>query len=196
MNKSKIAILLVSVAMLINACKPDSEKKEEINSLDSASVSVNINGFNIDSLQSKIDVAEKKLFANKLEKPDASVGLEAVKAYTEFINQFPNDKRVPEYLFKAGEISSALNYTDAAIGYFENLYTKFPKHNKAIFAMFLHAFILENQSLDLEKAKQKYEQVIATFPNSQQASDAKASIEHLGKTPEDLVKEFEKKNKK
>lgn len=193
MKTNKIFLITATVALFLNACKSDSDKSEATTQ---DSVKVNINGVSSDSLLNEINAAEKKLFAKKLDNPDRALGLEAVKVYTEFINQFPEDKRVPEYLFKAGEISSALNLSEAAIGYFQNVYTKFPKNEKAVYAMFIHAFILENQLMDLEKAKAKYQEVIDKFPGTQQAIDAKASIEHLGKSPEELIKEFEAKNGK
>lgn len=194
MKLTNILIVALGLALALNACKSDTDKNEA--NLQSDSVKVNINGVHSDSLLSEINAVEKKLFAKKTDKIESTIGLQAIKVYTDFINQFPEDKRVPEYLFKAGEISSALNLSDAAIGYFQNLYTKFPKDEKAVFAMFIHAFILENQLMDLEKAKAKYQEVIDKFPGTQQATDAKASIEHLGKSPEDLIKEFEAKNKK
>ncbi|MES2837666.1 MAG: tetratricopeptide repeat protein [Bacteroidota bacterium] len=194
MKLTNILFVALGLTLALNACKSDADKNEANSQSDS--VKVNINGVNSDSLLNEINAVEKKLFAEKKDKIESTIGLQAIKVYTDFINQFPEDKRVPEYLFKAGEISSALNLSDAAIGYFQNLYTKFPENEKAVFAMFIHAFILENQLMDLEKAKAKYQEVIDKFPGTQQATDAKASIEHLGKSPEDLIKEFEAKNKK
>lgn len=194
MKLTNILFVSLGLTFALNACKSDTDKNEANSQSDS--VKVNINGVHSDSLLNEINAVEKKLFAKKTDKIESTIGLQAIKVYTDFINQFPEDKRVPEYLFKAGEISSALNLSEAAIGYFQNLYTKFPKDEKAVYAMFIHAFILENQLMDLEKAKAKYQEVIDKFPGTQQATDAKASIVHLGKSPEDLIKEFEEKNKK
>ena len=54
----------------------------------------------------------------------------------------------------------------------------------------------ETQLNDTSKARVIYEQVIQKYPNTQFAIDSKASIDNLGKTPEQLIKEFEAKNKK
>ena len=62
--------------------------------------------------------------------------------------------------------------------------------------MFLQGFIYETQLNDTSKARVIYEQVIQKYPNTQFAIDSKASIDNLGKTPEQLIKEFEAKNKK
>lgn len=187
MKLNKIFVAILSFTLLVNACKTDSTNNAETSETPSVKA---------DSLLKIVDAEEKKLYEKRVNKPNLDLGLNVVKAYTDFINAFPEDKRVPEFLFKAGEVCSAINASDGAIEYFERLYTEFPKNDKAIFAMFLHAFVLENQTKDLTKAKAKYEEVIKTYPGTQQALDAKASIEHLGKSPEDLIKEFEARNGK
>ena len=55
---------------------------------------------------------------------------------------------------------------------------------------------MDNFLNDDAKAKIIYEEVIAKYPNLSYANDAKAAINNLGKTDEELIKEFEKKNKK
>ena len=81
-----------------------------------------------------------------------------------------------------------------AINYFNTVYTKYPNFDKAPYCLFLQGFIYESQLNDTAKARQVYQQVIEKYPNERIAEDAKASIDNMGKTPEELIREFEKKN--
>lgn len=53
------------------------------------------------------------------------------------------------------------------------------------------AFILNNES----EARTIYHQILREYPKSSYANDAKACIQNLGKSDEQLVEEFLKKNK-
>ena len=54
------------------------------------------------------------------------------------------------------------------------------------------ASMLNNET----EAKKIYEQIIKEYPNTAWERDAKVCIKNLGKTDEQLVKEFLKNNKK
>jgi hypothetical protein len=45
------------------------------------------------------------------------------------------------------------------------------------------------------KAKEYYEKVIDNYPDHVFAKEARVAIQHLGKTDEELIEEFEAKNK-
>jgi TolA-binding protein len=59
--------------------------------------------------------------------------------------------------------------------------------------MFLKAFVYEDQLHDLNKAKKYYEEFLEKYPDSDFADDARISLQNLGKSPEELIKEFEEK---
>lgn len=142
--------------------------------------------------QTQIDSVEAKLHS-KAEMELATAGT-AVALYADYAKNFPDDSKTPEYLFKAGEISSSMRQSTQAIEFFNQAYTKYPNFDKAPYALFLQGFIYESQLGDTAKARKIYMQVIEKYPNERIAEDAKASIDNLGKTPEELIKEFEKKN--
>ena len=83
-----------------------------------------------------------------------------------------------------------------AIEFFKQAYNTYPDFKKASYCLFLQAFIYENQLHQLGEADQLYREVIKKFPNDKIAQDAQACINNLGKTDEELIKEFEAKNKK
>lgn len=143
----------------------------------------------------RIDSLEKVLYAN----PQAGINRDAagamIYAYSETVKSYPSTKLAPDYLFKAGEIASSLNYSDQAIAFFKEAYDKYPEFKKAPYCLFLQAFIYENQLHQFGEAATLYKEVIKQYPEERVAEDAKACLANLGKTDEELIKEFEEKNK-
>ncbi|MCE3279043.1 MAG: hypothetical protein K0S44_1234, partial [Bacteroidetes bacterium] len=62
-------------------------------------------------------------------------------------------------------------------------------------SLYLQGYLLDNFLNDEVRAKAIYEQVIAKYPDMPYSADAKAAIKNLGKSDEELIKEFQKKNK-
>ena len=55
-------------------------------------------------------------------------------------------------------------------------------------------FVYENDLNDLVKAKATYEAFLQKYPNDPDfADDAKTALTMLGRSPEDIIKEFEQK---
>ena len=65
---------------------------------------------------------------------------------------------------------------------------------KAPECLFLKAFVFENQLNNLKDAEILYKEFIASYPNHPLTDDAVASLEYLGKSPEELVRMFQEKN--
>jgi outer membrane protein assembly factor BamD (BamD/ComL family) len=174
----KIALISFS-ALLLFACGNKEEKTEETK-------------MTKEKFEAQIDSVEARLHA----KPEMEMGTAntAVVLYADYAKSFPDDPKTPDYLFKAGEISSSMKQSTQAIEYFNRVYINFPKYDKAPYCLFLQGFIYESQLNDTAKARKIYTEVIEKYPNEHIAEDAKASIDNMGKTPEELIKEFEKKN--
>jgi len=143
---------------------------------------------------SKIDSIEKKI--RQMQIIDNATGTNAIAAYTNYAQQFPNDSITPDYLFKAGEIASSVRQGQRAIDIYNSIYEKYPSYKKVHYCLFLQAFIYETQLNNIEKARVLYNKVIEKYPNESIAHDAKACIQNLGKSDEELIKEFEARNKK
>ena len=139
------------------------------------------------------DIAEKEktLYGDSTMVPDAVKAKEMVDLYLKYADEFPDETASASYLFKAGDLSSKLNETQKAIDLFGRMLQKFPNHSSAPYALFLQGFIYENQVGDPMKAKPYYETFLKTYPDHPIASDVSFSLENLGKSPEQLIQEFE-----
>lgn len=140
-----------------------------------------------------ISELEERLFANT-EKYDETAAHAIVKHYANFAENYPDDEKTPNFLFKAGEVAMSLNRSGEAVKYFTELNEKYPEFDKSAYAMFMVAFVYDTQIGDTTNAKIAYEKFIETYPNHEMVGDAQASIALLGKSPEDIIKEFEAKN--
>lgn len=128
-------------------------------------------------------------------KVDFSKAKDMIALYADFVKKYPDDEKTEDYLFKAGEVSMGTMQSNVAIKYFEQHYLKFPKAEKAPYSLFMQGFIYETQLQNTEKAKWYYEKFIRDFPTHKLAEDAKYSIANLGKSEEELIREFEAKLK-
>ena len=147
-----------------------------------------------DTLIHNIEMLEQQISTQQT--VDYKFAAELVAAYLDFFNNYPKDALAADYLFKAGEVSMNIKQSEKAIEFLKKLIDLYPNYKKASFALFLEGFIYETQLRDMNKAKEIYTQVIQLYPNTRIADDAKASIANLGKSDEELIKEFEEKNKK
>lgn len=170
--------LSIAAVLLITACTSP-EVKQELAKED---------------YTNKIDSLEKKLHQAQI--IDNSTGVDMIAAYTSYAEHFPEDTITPDYLFKAGEIASSVKQGQRAINIYNSICEKYPSYKKIHYCLFLQAFIYETQLNNLEKAKEIYNKVIEKYPNESISNDAKACIQNLGKSDEELIKEFESKNKK
>jgi len=120
--------------------------------------------------------------------------LSLVNNYGKYASENPDDEMTPGYLFKAGDISMGLEKGEMAIGFFNNIIENYPDFERVGYCYFLRAFIYENNLNDLENAKAAYLQFIEKYPDHEMTESAKFSLKNLGKSPEQLIREFEKQD--
>ena len=78
-----------------------------------------------------------------------------------------------------------------SITLFDRIMSDYPDFEKIPHCLFLKGYIYENDLHDLEKAKSLYLVFLEKYPDHEFADDVQISIEHLGKTPEQLIMEFQ-----
>lgn len=119
---------------------------------------------------------------------------ELVQLYLQQAEGHPDDPSAPSYLFKAAELSMNLDRPGQALELYNKIIYTYPDYEKAPECLFLLAFIYENTMQNFGKAKELYEMFLVKYPEHDFADDARFSLQYLGKSPEELMKEFEEKN--
>lgn len=125
------------------------------------------------------------------------VAEQATKAFYEFSTNCKEDTLAPVFLIKAGQVSQSVKKYTQAQSFFTKCIDDFPKFKSRGAAMFLLAQLYDDASIlnNETEARTLYEQIIREYPNSPYANDAKACIKNIGKSDEQLIQEFLKKNK-
>ncbi len=176
----KRIILLVMATLLMVACQSTGSKKEkEVKTLTKK------------ELLQKIAKTEKALFSDSLASGiDKKSALALASDYQSFASRFPNDSLAPGYLFKASDILMNMNRPQQTIFIFNKIINKYPDFNKLPTCYFLRAFVYDDQLKDYKAAKKYYNEFLSKYPDSDFADDAKMLLNNLGKSPEELIKEF------
>jgi outer membrane protein assembly factor BamD (BamD/ComL family) len=142
--------------------------------------------------QQQILLLEQTIFDGKNMFND-SAATAVVEAYETYASAFPEDPLAPDYLFKAGEVSMGLGKPLKSMSFFKKVCDLYPNSDKAAYSLFLQAYVLDNHLNDDGRAGELYREFIKKFPDHPMAGDARFSIDHLGKSDEELIREFEKK---
>jgi tetratricopeptide (TPR) repeat protein len=135
--------------------------------------------------------AEATLFNDDLT-TNAEVIPAVVEKYCQFVEQNPDAATAPDWLFKALEISVSQKDVEKSGEICDKLMKDYPDYDKTPAGMFMTAsFIYEDQLRDLDKAREMYEKILADYPENELIPSVEASLRNLGKTPEELIREFE-----
>jgi outer membrane protein assembly factor BamD (BamD/ComL family) len=150
-----------------------------------------------DRLLTQIKESEKVMYNDTLSDINVSVANNAIMLYSRFANSYHDDTSSAEYLFRAGELCKALKKGNMALEYYKKVENEYPSYPKMQLVIFMQGFVNENTLSDLEKAKYHYQRYIDKYPQSPMSKDLKAVIENMGKSDEELMKEFKlKENQK
>jgi outer membrane protein assembly factor BamD (BamD/ComL family) len=170
--KRSVLPAIILVFAILTGCSPSREKSvKTIKSLETSLFSPSATGFD-------------KVKADSL-----------LTAYESFIKHFPEDSLSLKFTFKAANLCMNMGDGQKAIELFDKVIEKYPDDPKAAISMFFKGYIYENQVKNLDKAKEIYLQFIEKYPNNDFTKDARIALQNLGKSPEDMVREFEEKQK-
>jgi tetratricopeptide (TPR) repeat protein len=147
--------------------------------------------------KAKIQAIEKKIGAEdfKLDEKGIQTANALIQAYLEFAENYKDSPEAPDYLYKAADLSLNINQSKQSLDLYNRIIYQYPDYKKVPECLFLMGYIYENYLQELGKAREIYEQFLAKYPNHDFADDARVSIENLGKSPEELIRSFEEKNK-
>lgn len=105
----------------------------------------------------------------------------------------PKDARAPELLFKAGDVAGAMGDYAQCLQLFERINEQYPAYEKSAQVLFMRAFTLDDRLGQLEAAKALYEAFLEKYPDDELAASARFSLENLGKSEEEIIQEFLRK---
>jgi len=116
-------------------------------------------------------------------------------AYDAYVAAYPNDTLSANYLFKEADFYRYMRQPQKSIKIYNTIYNNYPAFIKRPYSLFLQGFIYENEIRNLDSAKAKYLMFLQVYPNHPIAEDVKLTLESLGKSPEQVIAEFEARQK-
>ena len=148
-----------------------------------------------ENLITHIDSLKGKIFNSKTMELDKILAAKAIVAYLDFVNKFPDDSiQSAEYLFLAADIERGMGDYGKAIGHLGQICKGYPSFKKIPECLFLQGYYYQDFFKDSVHAKEFYIQLISKYPDHGFADDAKELMKTFGKTDEDIIKEFEKRD--
>ena len=118
---------------------------------------------------------------------DSSSFALAEKSFSTLLKRYPDDPRKHQVLFKLAQMAQVRKQPRKAIALYQQLVRELPQSEKAYQAQFMVGFLYEEEFNDTTNAKIAYQKVIDNYPDSDLADDAKISILHIGRKPEEWI---------
>jgi TolA-binding protein len=143
-----------------------------------------------EEMTESIQTLQKEIAAEQQPSPQKLDSLQ--NALMRYADAFPQDSTSAKYLAKAGETARLLQQYDKALEIFAKIEKNHPKSREAGAALFMKAFTLDNDLKRFDEAKTAYEAFLNQYPNDEFADDAQFLLNNLGKSPEEIIKGFEK----
>lgn len=164
-----ISVLLLTITVLMVSCSSPRDKEA-----------------------SKIKKLEDKL-KEQAASPDKAKLDELLALYINFVDKFPGDTAAPSYLYGAVSLCIGTNNGEKAMKNIDRFINEYSQSSRLPEIIFLKAYVYENLLDNLGEAASTYRDFITRFPDNELVDDAQAAIINLGKSPEELVREFEAK---
>ena len=145
-------------------------------------------------LVSRIASINKKMFDKKTMEFDKNLAEKGIAIYGDFAAKFPDDSLTAEYLFRRSDLQRAVGDNQSALKTLSGICNRYPDYKKVPECIFLEGYYSQEFFKDTVAAKQFYQELLSKYPNHPFADDAKALMKMFGKSEEDIIKDFEKKN--
>jgi outer membrane protein assembly factor BamD (BamD/ComL family) len=140
----------------------------------------------------KGEISKKESEIKSSQKVDSIAVIELLSANQNFSSKFPTDSLSREYLYKTAGLASGSMRGIKAIDLYESVIQVYPHYKKIPECYFMEAFTYENTLGNIGKANELYHEFLVKYPDQELADDARTSIKFLRKSPEEMVREFEK----
>ena len=115
----------------------------------------------------------------------------ALNSYKDLLEKYPNSRFAAKSSMKLAEFytngQANVRNLDSALYYYRFVIDNFPKSDETPLAIFMSAFIYNNEMGDFNKSKAYYEKFIAMYPEHNLVAAAKDELSTLGMTPEEIL---------
>lgn len=120
---------------------------------------------------------------------------EAVLLFDELINEYPESNLAPEALSELATIyqnKQVKNISEEenlikAVELFKRLNDDYPSSEYAPSGLFMAGFIYANELQNFEAARAIYQQFLNEYPQNELAPSAKAELDYMGLSPEEIL---------
>lgn len=191
----KAFIILSSALLFLVACNSSSTdaKQNDLVTKDSVKTVIDTPVTKDCAVLYKSALAMDSLILTQTE-VNADIANRSIRAFTDYAFYCESDSMSPIYLVKTAQIAMAINNANQAKVVLDRCISNYPKFKNKPAAMFMLGQLYDEQHLlnNEEEAKKIYEALIYEYPKSDWATNAKAAIKLLGKTDEQIIKEFSK----
>lgn len=140
----------------------------------------------------RIRVQEDSLFEHAAF--DQRSALAMIDVYKAYAAAYPLDSMAPEYLFRAAGMHKSNHQPEQAIKLYDRITDNYQSWRRRVDVLYMKALTLDDDLDQDGEAKRIYEQVINEYPEHPFARDARAMIENLGLTNEELIAKFKAMN--
>ena len=115
-------------------------------------------------------------------KKGKAAALKLATAYEKFVETYPEDSLAPEYLFmSAVDLHlNTLEDTEKSLEILKKVYTQYPKHDRAAWALFETGFIYGDHLRDLTQAKTAFDAYLEKYPKHKLKETVLEEIRFLG----------------
>lgn len=190
----KIGIIITSIIFL-NSCSNENESKKDATLTTDTLKNLVISG-DCNSLYKEANRMDSILM--KAVSVNPNMAEQAINAFNNFASTCKNDSLAPIFLLKAGQIAQTIKNFQQSQILLKKCADEFPQFRNRGAALFLLAQVYDDATMlnNETEAKKIYEEIIKEYPHTVWENDAKSCLLNLGKTDEQIVQEFLKKNKK
>lgn len=144
-------------------------------------------------IKKQIADAEEELYSSSSTIMDNEKSHKLLDLYISYADKYQDDTASASYLFKAADITINIHRPEQSITLLGRV-QRYPLFLKTPLALFLQGFIAETELHDIKQAEEFYKLFLKKYPTNKLADDVQSSLLNLGKSPEELIREFESKD--
>ncbi len=143
--------------------------------------------------EKRMQELRKQVFNESTGRVDVGAAQDFILSAEVYAVLLPKDVQTPQLLFQAGDVAGATRDYEQSLALFERINEEYPDFEKGSQVLFMRAFTLDAELRRFEEAKLLYEAFLDKYPNDELAESAKFSLANLGKSEEEIIQGFMKK---